>query len=99
MVTIIFMFVILIPMFNDMCTGFMGSAQGMFSQALSSTSQIQNSTIRDTINSSIVSAQNTIPNQLLIINFIFQWWWLILIIVLLLVLMLRARQDVMVNTL
>lgn len=95
---ILFLFVILIPMFTNMGSGFMNAAQGMFSQAHDSAMLIQNTTIRQNLNGSISSAQNVIPNQIAIITFVFKWWWLILIIVLLLVLMLRARRDVMVNT-
>jgi hypothetical protein len=88
------LFVFLTPIMMDFNTRIYTAGEIALIDANETASQIQNADVRASFQSSLTSSQNSIPNQVAILSFFFQYAWIIVILVILLSLFIYTRQSV-----
>lgn len=93
-VIIIFFFAFAIPVLIDLETAFYTAGEKALVDADDWVNEINNTQVKTQIQNTLTASQNSIPDQIDILGFFFQYSWIIFIIVILFVIYMRTRVVV-----
>lgn len=87
-------FVFMLPILIDFNTRAYATAENLLVDANTTAQDIQNPTVKASFESVITSSTNSIPTQVEILGFFFQYSWIIVLVVITLALYMYTRQSV-----
>lgn len=93
-VILTFLFAVGIPMLIDINTGFYAAGEDILNDAENWLNKINDSDVKDQIQDTIDSSQDSLPEQIEILSFFFQYGWAVVIVAVLFVIFMSTRTTV-----